>query len=706
MLLVACNAPFIAGCFGSSDDKGGTTDPACQLDSQGEQTPGFPFAVDKFGSDVLPILAAKCGTAGCHAAPTGQGNFTIWPNAKPGDCDFGKTFNQVAGKIDLNKVTNSPLLSAVNGGDPAHPFKLDATAPELATLTAFIQAGSDNLKANGGGGVTAGPGASPFDATVYQSTIQPMLEICTASGCHGTGAGGFTLKPMPAAGSADFTANFTSVTGLTNLTDPSKSLIYTQATTVHAGNPVINATQAAAMLDWITKAKTAAGSNPGTANNCAPLDKFNVGTFGSQIVPILSGALDLNQPDGRGRGAGCMSTACHGTDRGPGTLQLLPTADSTTLLQNFACFVNLAAPSSSEILACPTNSPGCRKQPHPGQDVLDGANDLNYQAILAFIFGTKTDVTPLDFAFFVRNINPIFDDVNSVQNGALGISCSDATQCHGITVAGQAPPNGSDFPILTNASGFDALTFNFVSAAGFTNFLNPGESSLFLYPTNEIANRADHPFATGLDHPGGLDFAPDSTQALAITQWAHGLRPDGQGFQRNWLVVGDFPATLISDQTIINETTVTPQIFDRGGGSFNVGEWDGLFSGSANVDLNTVFPRNATSGRIGYAVAYAINTVPRQIQATLTVTSVDPVRIYVDGVLAGLNDQGNGSATAVVNFAAAGSKTKPSRILLKVLQRANDAQFAFTAQLRDQQGQLLTDVTGELVFTLGLNGGI
>ena len=46
------------------------------------------------------------------------------------------------------------------------------------------------------------------------------------------------------------------------------------------------------------------------------------------------------------------------------------------------------------------------------------------------------------------------------------------------------------------------------------------------------------------------------------------------------------------------------------------------------------------------------------------------------------------------------------KIMIKLLQRADDARFAFTAQLRDELGTLLTDRTGELVFTLGPKGGI
>ena len=244
-----------------------------------------------------------------------------------------------------------------------------------------------------------------------------------------------------------------------------------------------------------------------------------------------------------------------------------------------------------------------------------------------------------------------------------------------------------------------------MSATGFVNFLNPGESSLFLYPTDEIANRDDHPFATGLPHPGGRDFEVDSAEAQAILQWAGGLRPDRDGFQRNWLVLGDFAATRISDATLIDEATVIPQIFDLGGGSFNRGEWDGLFSDSREVDLNVAFPRAATSGRAAYAVSYAINTVPRSTVAQLVVATNNPIRIYVNGSLVAQNDNGGG-ATALVTLPPSGGASQPARIMIKLLQRQNDADFAFEAQLRDDLGNLLTDQTGELVFTLGPKGGI
>src|SRR3954465_335792 len=106
LLIIACNAPFITGCFGSPDKADPTTDPACQLDAPAEKQPGYPYDVNKFGTDVMPVLAKSCGSQGCHGAPAGNSGLIIWAQAKPGDCDFGKTFNSVAKKIDLTTAGN------------------------------------------------------------------------------------------------------------------------------------------------------------------------------------------------------------------------------------------------------------------------------------------------------------------------------------------------------------------------------------------------------------------------------------------------------------------------------------------------------------------------------------------------------------------------------------------------------------------------
>src|SRR6185503_20805555 len=597
-LFVACNAPFIAGCFGSSgEQKDPTADPACQLDAKGEKSPGYPYDVAKFGTDVMPVLAKSCGTAGCHASPQGNGGFIVWVNAKPGDCDFGKSFNSAVSKVDLITPSNSRLTAVLTGGSQTHPLRYPANQPELVKLSTFITAAATQF-AKDGGGQTAPPGPSPINLQTYTTVIEPMLQTCIGSGCHAEpGANGFTLKPGAAAGNAQLTDNFKAVTSRANIENPANSLIYIQATVKHASGAsrTVTPDQAVQLLAWLEDGKKNAGENPGTSTGCAPVDKFNLGVFRSEVLPILSGAVDLNQADGQGRGPGCMSTQCHGIDRGPGKLSLVATAEPAVQLQNFACFVNLNSPSASYILNCPLGL-SCVVDPHPGQDVLGGNDDFNYQKLLAFIYGAKANVSPLDFAFFVRNINPIFNDINAVEGGAQGRTCSDTFSCHGVSIAGQIPPNGSDFPIIPAASGLDRLTFNFVSATGFTNFLTPNGSSLFLYPTNIVADRAASPFATGLAHPGGPDFAVDSNEAKLILTWAGGLRPDNQGFNRNWLVLGDFPASLITDQTLIDELSVEPAIFDNGGGFFNRGEWDGLFSPNANIDLNVAFPRAQQSG--------------------------------------------------------------------------------------------------------------
>src|SRR5262249_52214649 len=158
-------------------------------------------------------------------------------------------------------------------------------------------------------------------------------------------------------------------------------------------------------------------TDPGNSNpSCVPVEKFNLGVFQKEILPILTGDLDLNRADHVGNHIGCVFGSCHGTDRGPGTLTLKRDADPATNLQNFACFVSRSSPGSSEIVTCPSNA-ACRRSPHPGQEVFQGAQDLNYQKVLGFVYGANVASSPLDFAFFVRKINPIFNDFNAVEAG-------------------------------------------------------------------------------------------------------------------------------------------------------------------------------------------------------------------------------------------------------------------------------------------------
>jgi hypothetical protein len=705
--------PTWTACVGTpptSGDPPDTSDPECQLDTEGERSPGYPYDLELFAGEVLPALTGSCATAGCHGAPAGQGNFTLWAAAAPGNCDYAKTFNSIAARVDLAKPQNSSLLAAINGTSPTHPLKYVAGDPVLDTLTAYVSDASQRYQSGGGAGDTAPPGASPFDYAVYQSQIQPILDSsggtgCATAGCHGTGAGTFTLIANPAPASPEMEANFLAVTSRANLSDAARSIIFLQSTTRHGGggSTVISDQEAATMLAWIQAAVEAAGESGDDANNCPPLDRFNLGVFREEIMPILSGELDLNGSGDGGR-TGCTAGPCHGTQRGPGTLTLDLAASPEDNLQNFACFVNLTTPASSEILACPLNQPGCRHYPHPGQAVFGGTADLNYQRILAYLYGSRLDATPIDYAFFVRQINPIFNDPTAVADGVDGRTCADSG-CHGVAIAGQAAPNGSNFPIISSASDDARLAINYVAAASFVNFIDPDQSSLFLYPTNEIANLGN-PLATGLPHPGGASFAVDSDQARAILTWAAGLRPDADGFQRNWLVAGDFAATQLNDLTVVNEATVQPSIFDPSGGSFNAGRWDGLFSDVALVDLNDAFPRPQGASRVAYAVAYLVNLTPLELQVQLQLDTDNPVRVYVGNALAAQDDNGGGTSAIVTLPPYYGPDRVAVRVLVKLLQRPGDPDLAFSARLTDLLGTPLTDTTGELVITLAPNGGI
>ncbi|HJZ88871.1 MAG TPA: hypothetical protein VKN99_27050 [Polyangia bacterium] len=707
---------LLGGCdyFGKDHPSQNPNDPACQIQASQEHAPGWPYDLAVFRTQILPVLISTCGTAGCHAAPQGNGGLTVWADAAPGNCSYAKTFNSFIQKVDLVNPGNSGVYVAVTGGDPLHPLKMATTDPTAQLLLSFVTQASQTQSQAGGGGNPPPPAASPFDYNVFQTAIQPILDTaenkgCTNGNCHGAPAGqnGFKLVAMPAPSSSDMLANFNAVTARCDLNTPDQSKFYLQATIRHANgaSAVVTGPQATQMLGWIQQAKANAAAGGG-GGACAPPDSFNLGVFRAEIQPILFGTIDLNNRTSGRTTTGCARVVCHGADRTGGALVLKQDADPAINLQNFTCFVNLTNPTASDILLCPLNQPGCRHYPHPGQDVFAGAQDLNYQRVLSYLYAAKTVATPLDFAFYVRQIDTIFNDVNSVQGGAQNRSCSDTVSCHGITVAGQPPPNRSNFPILANASGKDKLLFNFSSASNFTNFITPTGSSLFMYPTDEISNLSN-PFATGLHHPGGADFATNSSQAVAILSWARGLRPDGQGFQPNWLVAGDYSAAAVTDATVIDEINAKPTLFDADGASqFNNGQWDASFAGGTTVDLNQSFPRASTSGRVAYAVAYILNTSTIDIQAQITVVSANAIKLYVGQQPVVQADNAQAGVTGLAVLPAYATAKSSTRLLLKVFQHATDGSFNFSVRLQDQYGNALTNVTGELVVKLSPDGGI
>jgi hypothetical protein len=697
---------MLIGCAGTENP--GASDPKCQLNTQGEKTPGFPYAVDKFKSDVVPVLVASCLGSGCHSSPTGQGSFTVWADAATDSCNLAQTFNSTITKIDLLAPNNSRLTAVVSGGSTTHPKLLTATDADKASLTkltAFITAAKAAKDAADGGSNPAGPGNSVFDYAIFQSQIQPALTAatCAVEGCHLTGGGGFYLKANPAPNSAEMEFNFGAVTTRTKFDPPEGSTIYVRATMPHNGGTSrqVSAAGAAQLLAWITAAKTANGGSGGGGNQpgCAPADSFNLGVFRTEILPIISGRVDLNVPGGQGRGAGCQSSECHGdTTRGPGTLVMGANDDPAKVLSNFACFVNLDSPSESEIVKCPLNQTGCRKYPnHPGQAVFRDGADKNYQRFLAFIYGAKAARSPHDFAFYARKIDPIFSDPTIVLADGQGLTCGSFQGCHGVNGAGQSPPGGSDFPIIPNA-GEVSLTFNFIAATGFVSFLDPLNSSLFLYPTDEISK-------IGPAHPGGPILAVNSQQALDILTWARGLRPNANGFALNWLLLGDFATNLINDSPLFNESTVIPKLFQQDGGQFNLGKWEGEFSASEVIDLTKQFQNK--NNRTAYAAVNLLNTDPFLRKIQLLVSSPNAVAVFVDGQLRSQSNVG-GVTPIFMTVGGAGSKTPlpTARIMIKLFQSNVDQQFQFTAQFQDDQGNVLNDQNSGLVFTLGPDGGI
>lgn len=700
IVLVGGLALALVGCaLPGSGDSGGnqdTTDPECQIQADQERGPGWPYDLALYESTVAPTLVRNCSAGGCHGGPTGAGNFTVFADTKVGNCSFAKTFNQIAAKSNLADPDNSPIIYAIAGQHPTHPYKSDG---DVAMLKDYVGKAAKNANTT-----QAPPGASPYDYTIYQTQIQPILDTaegsgCATANCHGgpAGAAGFKLIPTPAANSADMEKNFLAVTARMTLDNPETSSMVVKAKTRHGAgtSKIISPQQEQIFLDWAKKAKDDAGGGNG---NCAPIDQFNVQVFRDEIQPILFGQVGIS--------TGCSAGACHGLDRSGGALVLKESNTPEQNLKNFVCFVDVAQPIRSEILACPLDQAPCRHRPHPGQDVFLGANDQNFQKVLSFLYGTKSSGTPLDFAFYARVINPLLNDPASVEDGAQNRTCADTVSCHGVNAAGQIAPGGSNFPVIANLTDESSLRYNFSSATNFVNFIKPQGSSLFLYPTNEIAN-LNNPYATGLPHPGGTDFAVDSPEALAILQWARGLRPDNQGFVNFWLVAGDYAAAQITSPTVVDEAGVKPDIFDpSGSAAFNNGQWDALISPNRTIDLAAEFPRAANAGRVAYAVAYVLNTSSSDIVAQINVRSPDAIRVYVDNVpVAQSNDASNG-VTGLATFPSFLTSKKTTRIMIKVFQPQNVQDFEFDVQLVDELGTPLTDTRGELVIKLGPDGGI
>jgi hypothetical protein len=708
--LILISAPLAlllpVGCSSSPTAPGGGE---CAISAEGEKEPGFPFDLKIYEESVLPALKANC--ASCHD-PGGPDvdTFAIFAGAaEKGNCEYVDTFEALYAAADTTTPANSSFVATrtVTPHDAVDQAAFDALQAWVEDANATCVAGGD---CNDGGGVLF------FNRETFDTTIEPaLLATCAVAGCHAgpTGQGGFSLNPEAVAGSPESQANFDAVTS-NNITplgvDPAQSLIYTQATVQHGSgtSQLLEAAAADALLAWITEAKAVFDEQGGGATSvgCADETLLNEIVFEDEILPLLRGEVDYNDPDNDQILTGCARTggaegACHDTPR-PGSFDLVGTPQEA--MQKFACFINLNNPSRSQLLICPAGLSGCRVGDHPGGELFVDANDANYQKMLSFLFASVADKSPIDFAQFAVEINPLFDDPNACNAEGQNRACTDRG-CHFVQAAGAIPDNNSQFGILEEVGqNVDELKSNYASASNFISFGIPEASSLFLYPTNEIAND-DNQFGSGIEHGGGQCFAADSAQADAVLAWAEALRPDGDGFQTAWLVQGNFPTIDADDDPLADEENVRPNIFDIANGDQNNGEWDFFQSDVQDVDLGAAVGGVVGQGRILYAASYLMNTTTDTIQVELNIQSNNQIEAYF-GDQPPVTIQGAGVVT--VNIPPySPDNPELTRILLRVFEDANDNGAIFSAQLIDGETDVPFDgAVDDLIVLTGDKGGI
>src|SRR5215212_9352979 len=57
----------------------GSDDPTCIIAANGQQSPGYPFSLEDYKTNILPTLVASCSGNGCHAPP-GSAGFIVYPD--------------------------------------------------------------------------------------------------------------------------------------------------------------------------------------------------------------------------------------------------------------------------------------------------------------------------------------------------------------------------------------------------------------------------------------------------------------------------------------------------------------------------------------------------------------------------------------------------------------------------------------------------
>jgi hypothetical protein len=203
----------------------------------------------QFEENVLPGLVQSCAISGaCHDASGAQGGYAVFGGVYQSanideNCDFVATLEAFIDFADRQDPGESRILRAIDGrhahvGGPWQPDQ--SPRPEIEAY----------LEAIAGGGLEEALAA-------FESDIQPILDdtggrSCAASAaCHEAGAGGYTINPTPAPGSAEMRQNFDEAVARANPADPENSILVQRATVSHAGSPEVSPSERQALIDWI-----------------------------------------------------------------------------------------------------------------------------------------------------------------------------------------------------------------------------------------------------------------------------------------------------------------------------------------------------------------------------------------------------------------------------------------------------------------------
>lgn len=278
--LVACDTDTLELSMGGSPDFGVAGDAAAGgaggglvpggaggAGGQAATGGGLPPA-DPFATQILPLLERGCGQMFCHGrAPVADAHFTFRvPVASLTPADVAANLAEVRGQIDFDLPEASPLLlwpASQSAGQPAHPTPqpvYPAGSPDAQTLLAWVRTqvaegtgGAGGEPGAGGAGGVPGPGGAgdipcsalpqpdrtPYDFTVYQMQVQPLLLQQCGTGCHGVAgaAGGLWLRPAADACATQW--NFLAVQWFIDLRSPRTSPLLTKPLDpTHAGRAI------------------------------------------------------------------------------------------------------------------------------------------------------------------------------------------------------------------------------------------------------------------------------------------------------------------------------------------------------------------------------------------------------------------------------------------------------------------------------------